>query len=136
MPPEERLAPDDPRAWLRVAQEDLALAGARVSGVGFALLCFHAQQAAEKAVKAVLLRRQVRFPYTHDIGHLLDLCRSAGVSVPHDVTDADMLTDFATISRYPGVVEVDAQDHDDAVTTARAVLDWATAVLESGKADP
>jgi HEPN domain-containing protein len=36
-------------------------------------LCFDAQQAAEKAIKAVLIHLGVRFPYVHDLSVLLDL---------------------------------------------------------------
>jgi len=35
------------------------------------LLCFQAQQAAEKAIKAVYISKKVAFPYIHDISHLL-----------------------------------------------------------------
>jgi hypothetical protein len=36
-------------------------------------LCFHAQQAAEKSIKAVLIDRGVSFPRTHNIRTLLEL---------------------------------------------------------------
>ena len=125
MPPDEPSAPDQPEAWLRVTREDLALASARVPGVGFAPLCFHAQQAAEKAVKAVLLARAVTFPYVHDLGRLLDLCRQAGLVVPEDVAQADLLTDFATITRYPGNAEIGLEEYESGISTARAVVTWA-----------
>ena len=40
-------------------------------------LAFHAQQAAEKALKAVLIERAVRFPRTHDLEALTELVRLA-----------------------------------------------------------
>ena len=36
-------------------------------------LCFDAQQAAEKAIKAILIYRGIAFPYVHDLGTLLGL---------------------------------------------------------------
>jgi len=63
MRPDDDLRPDDPRAWLKIAREDLALSKASVPGVSFGPLCYHAQQAAEKAVKAVLIARSIPFPY-------------------------------------------------------------------------
>lgn len=129
MPPEAAARPDDPRAWLALAHEDLALARSNVPGVGFGLRCFHAQQAAEKAIKAVLLARAVTFPYVHDLGRLLDLLRAGGLAVPDDVSEADTLTDYATLARYPGNGEIDADDLSHALSTAHAVLEWAEQAL-------
>lgn len=131
MQPEERREPTDPLEWLRVAREDLALAGAQVSGVGFGLFCFHAQQAAEKAIKGVLLARRIPFPYVHDLGRLLDLIRAAGLPVPEDVADADLLTDYATLARYPGNGEIGESEHAHAIATARAVVAWADELIGS-----
>ena len=68
MPPERR-APDDPREWLNRAKSNLARAkvGNDTPDVYLEDLCFDAQQAAEKAIKAVLLHRNVSFPYIHDL---------------------------------------------------------------------
>lgn len=53
----KRLPPDDPREWLRWAKSNLTLAGTALKDVDFADLCFDAQQAAEKAIKAVFIHR-------------------------------------------------------------------------------
>jgi HEPN domain-containing protein len=51
--------PGSPEEWLRYAQSDLKLASITLpSGVLLEALCFHAQQAAEKAIKAVLISLQ------------------------------------------------------------------------------
>ncbi|MGQ0814414.1 MAG: HEPN domain-containing protein [Gemmatimonadota bacterium] len=68
----ERYPPDDPREWLRLAKADLALANSGLSDVPPEPLCFHAQQAAEKALEAVMLSRAVPFPHIHDLGELID----------------------------------------------------------------
>ena len=49
-----RLPPDDPREWLNRARSNLVQAQTRLAGVYLEDLCFAAQQAAEKAIKAVL----------------------------------------------------------------------------------
>ena len=59
MSPPERFAPDDPREWMNRARSDLALAKNRIPGAYLEDLCFEAQQAAEKAVKAVLISRDI-----------------------------------------------------------------------------
>ena len=55
MPP-KRLSPDDPREWLNRARSNLTKAKAKSPEVYLEDLCFDAQQAAEKAIKAVLLK--------------------------------------------------------------------------------
>jgi HEPN domain-containing protein len=52
MPP-ERFPPDDPREWLNRARSNLSRAQSRIPGVYLEDLCFDAQQAAEKAIKAL-----------------------------------------------------------------------------------
>ena len=104
MRPEDR-SPDNPFEWLRRADSNLARAkaDARLPGVCLEDLCFDAQQAAEKAIKALLVRQRVDFPYVHDLGRLLSLLAAAGTAVPDHVRDARELTRFATHARYPGL---------------------------------
>ncbi len=67
----QRYPPDDPREWLNRAKSALALAQARGDAIYPEDLCFQAQQATEKAIKAVLIQRGIRFSYVHDIAELL-----------------------------------------------------------------
>ena len=62
-----RHPPDDPREWLNRARSNLVRARGEKEGVYLEDLCFDAQQAAEKAIKAFLVHRGVRFPYVHDL---------------------------------------------------------------------
>jgi len=98
MPP-ERYAPDDPRQWLARARSDLAIAAARIEGAYLEDLCFHAQQAAEKALKALLLHLGVRFPHVHDLAQLLHHVEQAGQPVPSHVRESARLTDYAVEAR-------------------------------------
>jgi transposase InsO family protein len=61
MPP-KRFAQDDPREWLNRAQSNLIQAREQKPGVHLEDLCFQAEQATEKAIKAVLLHRRIKFP--------------------------------------------------------------------------
>lgn len=73
--PQDHRDPTDPRAWLRRARSNLARA--RITPptpeILYEDLCFDAQQAAEKAVKAVLVHGSIEFPKTHDLNRLLSL---------------------------------------------------------------
>jgi HEPN domain-containing protein len=122
MPP-ERWPPDDPREWLNRARSNLVQARATLPGVYLEDLCFNAQQAAEKAIKGVLIARGVDYPFVHDLTRLLTLL---GQEIPPEIAEAARLTRFAAATRYPGVAEpVTAEEHQRAVATAAAVVRWA-----------
>ena len=126
MKPPERFSPDDPREWLNRASSNLALAKNRIPGADLEDLCFEAQQAAEKAIKAMLIRLGVEFPYVHDLAHLLSLLEEAGEDVPYMVRKAGELTLYAVTTRYPGSVRpVTQEEYLVAVETAEAVVQWA-----------
>ena len=117
MPP-ERFPPDDPREWLNRAQSNLTRAKAKIPEVYLEDLCFDAQQAAEKAMKALLIKHGITFPYTHDLAKLLTLLEEAGEEIPEAVREAGRLTRFAVVSRYPGLIEpVTDEEYQRAVTS-------------------
>jgi len=125
MPP-ERYPPDDPREWLNRARSNLSRAKARIPEVYLEDLCFDAQQAAEKAIKALLIKRGVAFPYVHDLAHLLTLLEEAGEAVPISMRQAEGLTRYAVVTRYPGLTEPVTEAHyQEAIASAEAVVGWA-----------
>src|SRR5438270_9889320 len=95
----KRLPPSDPREWLNRARSNLARARKMIPGVYLEDLCFDAQQAAEKAVKAVFIDRGESFPYVHDLAVLLNLLQQHGLKVPKYVREGAELTPFAVESR-------------------------------------
>ncbi|MBM3955731.1 MAG: HEPN domain-containing protein [Planctomycetota bacterium] len=64
------------------------------------LLGFHAQQAAEKMLKALLVRRAVDYPKTHNIRVLIELLAADGIAIPGELAEIDTLTQFGTTFRY------------------------------------
>ena len=115
---------------MRLAASDLGVAEApRGARVVPDTLCFLAQQAAEKGLKAVLRSRGVVFPRTHNLRVLLGLLPE-DVAVPPDVEDAAALSAYAVGSRYPDAREPVTEDElATAVRLARAVVQWAEALL-------
>ncbi len=128
----EALPPGSAADWLRHARSDLALAKTRsVPEVLLESLCFHAQQAAEKALKAVLVARAIPFPRTHNLGALLDLLANA-LQPPAEIQAADILTDYAVSSRYPGEVEpITEEEYQEALRLAERVVHWAAECTSS-----
>lgn len=133
MPPEPGRA-DSPETWLENARADLALARIELPPGGlYEHLCFHAQQAAEKSLKAALLALGTEFPFTHNLQALIDIL-PAGLQVPDDVARAVDLNPYAVATRYPGELEpATEEDRREAVSAAEAVLLWAESVVEASR---
>ena len=111
--------------WLRFAQEDLAEAERflRFPDAVPRHICWLAQQAAEKALKAALILEGVEFPYRHDLDALRNLLPD-GWAAKKEYPDLAELTVWAVEARYPGDwPEATREDAQRAVDQARGVLD-------------
>ncbi|HHL34256.1 MAG TPA: HEPN domain-containing protein [Desulfobulbaceae bacterium] len=119
--------------WLARAQGDLAIASATLpEGAFLEDLCFHAQQAAEKALKAISIHHDIPFLYTHDLDKLTTDLKHSGIEIPPAVEEATILTTFAWEARYPGTGEPVTQDeYKEAVAMAGTVVEWAVSALKN-----
>lgn len=120
--------------WLRHAQSDLALAGGRKTPrLLYEHQCFHAQQAAEKALKALLVNRGIAVPKSHDLAFLMQQLPRQ-ITVPVSLLELPILTKYAVQLRYPGeTAPATARDRRRALGLARLALDWAEHVLKDRK---
>jgi HEPN domain-containing protein len=126
-PPGSKRLPASPDEWLMHALSDprLGKLGQKNKGVLRQQICFHTQQAAEKAFKAVLLYRKVDFPLTHDIQELMDIFDKAGILLPSDFQNAGILTPYAVETRYPGYWdEIAEKEVSEAVKLASKIVTW------------
>lgn len=124
MPPD---LPGDPEDWLRQARSDLAIAKMQAEGdVMPATLAFHAQQAAEKSMKAVLVRASRPFPYSHDLAELITIFDTAGIDFPEQLKIAASLTAYAVGARYPGMAQ---QITNDDAKSAREIAEHVLRVV-------
>ena len=93
------------REWVVKAEHDLVNA-AHALKLGRECpadtVAFHAQQCAEKYLKAALIARGSQFPKVHDLLKLSHLCEQAGVLIPLDTDQLDKLSAYAVQVRYPG----------------------------------
>lgn len=94
-----------------------------------AIVGFHAQQAAEKALKAVLSARGVAYEFRHDIAYLCELLEGDGMELPDDVAWADTLTPWAAEFRYDDPPSDEPFDRRGALKTASTVTAWAASQL-------
>lgn len=118
--------------WLRHARSNLALARAMsLPDVLYSELCFHAQQAVEQSLKAVLIDHGIVFHRVHDIGYLLGLL-PPDLPQPHEAARTAGLTRYAVMTRYPGdYEEVTEAMYQEAVEIAQAIFIWAEQVIGS-----
>lgn len=124
------LIPDQPEAWIQRAQSDLHIASLEVKEICLEDLCYHAQQCAEKSIKAVLLKKAGSFPYIHDLAELVNCVNKLGITVPDSVIDAVELTPYAVEGRYPGFDDfVEEPERIEAVKKAKKVLRWAERII-------
>lgn len=101
------------------------------------ILGFHAQQAAEKMLKALLASKETDFPFSHRLADLFDLVREKGVSLPEELEELRFLTPFAVAFRY----ELYEEDEEEPFDSERisALLDklraWTTSEISARPAD-
>jgi len=120
------------RELIALAQDDRLAAEAllEVPAVSGAIVAYHAQQAVEKALKAVLASAGTDFPFTHNIALLMQLCEDVAGRLPVSLSDADLLTPYGVALRYstrsPGTLE-----RQTALSMAAEALAWAQGVIDS-----
>ncbi len=130
MPPDDARL-QDARAWLSKAELDLKAAAHEISSPAEALwgdVMFHAQQAAEKALKAFLAWQDVPFRKTHNLEELGRQCATLDPTLKAIADEAGPLTEYAWRFRYPGdATEPERAEAEDALKAAQraynAVLD-------------
>lgn len=89
------------RQWIRKAGSDLTAVRLAVdAGTALDTACFHAQQAAEKFLKAYLIFAEIEFPYTHSLSKLLELCESKDRAFHSLASQVEPLTPYAAELRY------------------------------------
>ena len=112
------------REWISKAENDLKNA-ANTLKMGedcpTDTVCFHAQQCAEKYLKALLVWKGIPFPKTHDLSSLIAF-------LPKDLQnllteeEQELLTEYATVTRYPGGYEdITLSEARSAVRVARRI---------------
>jgi HEPN domain-containing protein len=123
---------DEPlEEWLERAEEDYHQAQVALRQKKYPAynsVCFHAQQCAEKYVKAFLVRHHLRFRKTHDLIRLKILCMEADTAFDLISNALALLFPYAIDARYPGFRATE-QDARDAVAAMKQVRKFVRARL-------
>jgi Uncharacterized conserved protein related to C-terminal domain of eukaryotic chaperone, SACSIN len=93
---------------------------------------FHAQQAVEKWLKAVVASRGEDFEHTHDLRRLIALAGLDSGEPPFDTRQAVALTEYAVPFRYEDLLDAEPLDRDATLALVEEVNRWARAQIASG----
>lgn len=113
--------------WLVRARSNIARArqGKNAPDIVYEDLCFDCEQAAEKALKGLLILKGIVPPQTHSLALLIEALEKHDGSVPDTVKVAVSLTHYAVSTRYPGSYEpVKEREYQKALKGAETVFLW------------
>ncbi len=118
------------RGWLRKADSDLANARLTVAGEGpYDTACFHAQQAVEKSLKAVIAYHGEAIPRTHELKDLAERARRLAPGLELDAEKLSAITPYAVELRYRMDFWPDRAKAGEALAVAEDVRERAGAAL-------
>lgn len=110
------------RAWWRKGDSDLENARMCVEAErSLDTACFHAQQAAEKCLKAYLSFKKIEFPFLHNLAALVEICRGEDDGFAEIRQPAEALTPYAVEARYDEDFWPDLQTAREAVRQVEAI---------------
>ena len=119
----------DRQKWLKFCDEDLKAADATLDGGVFSAACFHAQQAVEKAIKAILAAKTGRIPRDHSILRLTEMSEDKELFEKHK-GELEFLDKFYVPTRYPDALPGSLpeglpgrEDAEKAVESAKEIVD-------------
>ena len=118
------------KLWMDRAISSLKLASVKKEeGIYYEDLCFQAQQAVEKALKALLIKKGQEPERTHNLIVLLQKVMQF-YKVPEDVKDLIILNDYAVQTRYPGdYTPIDEEEYREAIRIATKTIEWARKLI-------
>jgi HEPN domain-containing protein len=118
---------------LRLARRDETAFTAllKMPEVDFSVACFHAQQAVEKAIKAVMCLENLAFRRTHDLEELVGDVQDSGLVFPVGADRLRRLTPYAVEFRYNDET-MDMISRAEAIEVVEATLRWASGILDGG----
>jgi HEPN domain-containing protein len=125
-------------AWLTIAGEELQSAEYLLEKRLFRMVCYHAQQCVEKALKALLAEREIETPRTHNILDLNDAVKKLRYETRLADEDAVFLTSVYR-ARYPSGLgllpsgEPTEQDAQKSLLLAKEMIEWLKNNLKLGR---
>ncbi len=120
--------------WVEFAKTDLGVAkhlNERYYPKPMEIICYHCQQAAEKAVKAIIIKYKTQggMPKKHNLSFLLEQIKN-NVDIPEVYYDyADALTPYGIAVRYPNELGIEEHHVQNALLYAQEIVDWTEKII-------
>ena len=128
------------KEWLDLAEMDFGVAKHLFETYHpkpLEIICFHCQQAAEKAIKAVIVSygEQGGMPKLHDLSFLLGQVRNM-TDIDEKYFDyADTLTPYGVSLRYPHELFLEEYHAEQAIKYAKEIMNWALATIKHNESN-
>ena len=131
------------KEWLKFAQTDYDCAEylykAPLHPRPLNVICYHCQQAAEKAIKALIVYfgSQGGMPKVHDLSFLLNQVKNMiqtqkGIEITHDfMVMADGLSKYGIAPRYPNEIDVDEPQTAKALRDSSSIMEWVKQTIDA-----
>jgi HEPN domain-containing protein len=110
------------KGWLLKAFSDQTAIRASLQAGAFDAACFHAQQAAEKALKAFLMNAGSTFPFTHNLSKLVQACTEKDAAFAGLADTVEPLTPYAVELRYDADFWPERLEAEQAASRADSVV--------------
>ncbi|MBI2079533.1 HEPN domain-containing protein [Candidatus Micrarchaeota archaeon] len=116
----------DIQRWIKKAESDLDTAKYNFDGERYDAAAFYSQQAAEKALKAIYIKKLNSLLKVHD---LVQLARK--INAPEKIIEVcKFLTSFYIETRYPGLaLDINEEEASDALKDSKMVIEWVKKTL-------
>jgi HEPN domain-containing protein len=126
---------DHAKLLLKKASHDLSAARATLAvDEALDMVCFHAQQAVEKSLKAILALHEIDYPRRHDLAELLELINPLTPSLVPFADRILNMTPFAVQIRYDAEFDPVFEQADQALNTANEVYELVEGIVNSAQA--
>ena len=113
--------------WVRYSRTDVDIAkqlNENMHPRPLEAICYHAQQSAEKALKAFLIQCDIVPPKTHDLNRLCEICKQNDGDFIRIAPLCGTLNRYSNMPRYPFEIEVFESDAEAAIRNADAIYKW------------
>lgn len=121
------------KEWLDHARDDLRVARYLMDAqpAPCEIICFHCQQAVEKALKGYLIFHDQEAPRTHDTELLCQMCGRLGDPFTLYEQGCVSLAKYAVAARYPNDMEIDLSETQTAINDAAAILEYVAGLISN-----
>lgn len=124
--------------WIKLAEMDYGVAEHLYQTYypkPFEIICYHCQQSAEKAIKAVIVADGAKggMPKLHDLSFLLNQIKNV-IKIDEKYYDyADALTPYGVSIRYPNELFLQERHAKDALRMSKEILEWVHQLVDDKK---